>query len=270
MLEAADHAQNSFLTLTYSDENLPLSGSLCRDHLTNFIKRLRKSFAPNRLRYYAVGEYGSEGLRPHYHMAAFGFPSCSRGQTTLGASGYCCATCDSVQRTWGLGLIYAGELNMESARYICKYTIKRMTDSEDPRLEDRDPEFATMSLKPGIGAGMMDEVASALLEHNLEGMADVPSALRHGKQLYPLGRYLRRKLREKIGVSHETPEATLEAMAEAMRPLLAAAQELTSKRPRTGITPALKEVIIAETEGEYRQLQAALRRKHRGDQYETL
>jgi len=56
-----------------------------------------------------------------------------------------------------------------------------------------------MSLKPGIGLGAMDDVASVLLQHVDDPDAPVPTALRHGKRLLPLGRYLRDGLRLRLG-----------------------------------------------------------------------
>lgn len=77
-----------------------------------------------------------------------------------------------------------------------------------------------MSLKPGIGADFVPEIASTLLQHNLEArLDDVPAALQHGKRQLPLGRYLRRKLREQIGRSPDAPQSTLDKVKEDLRPL---------------------------------------------------
>lgn len=69
-----------------------------------------------------------------------------------------------------------------------------------------------MSLRPGIGAGMMYDLASTLLEFGLDKkLSDVPGVLQHGMKKLPLGRYLRRRLRELIGKEKNAPES---AMAE--------------------------------------------------------
>ena len=63
-----------------------------------------------------------------------------------------------------------------------------------------------MSLKPGVGAGILEKVAEVITRYDLltpEG--DVPVTLRHGTQLYPLGRYLRRQLRKKLGLDQRSP-----------------------------------------------------------------
>lgn len=60
-----------------------------------------------------------------------------------------------------------------------------------------------MSLRPGIGAGAMLALADAL--NTPTGAAsvalhgDVPTQLRHEGKSLPLGRYLRRKVREEMG-----------------------------------------------------------------------
>ena len=167
---------------------------------------MRKKIAPRRIRYFACGEYGDETGRPHYHLAVFGLASCARGRTLrLPGSGAarwekCCDQCRLVGEAWGLGLIEVGELNQQSSHYVCGYVTKKMTAADDTRLKGRYPEFARMSLRPGIGYGALSEVANTLCAYDLDRrLVDVPSALRHGAKEYPLGRYLQRNLREIIG-----------------------------------------------------------------------
>lgn len=201
MLEAMQYKDNAFVTLTYADEFLPSDMSVHPRHLQLFLKRLRKRFGEGRIRFYGVGEYGDQTQRPHYHLALFGFPACSFIYSRYSREVVnCCRWCDMVRDTWAMGNIFIGQLEAESSHYIAGYVIKKMTAPDDPRLKGRYPEFARMSLRPGIGAGMMDETASTLMFHELEKrLADVPSALRHGDKELPLGRYLRRRLRERIG-----------------------------------------------------------------------
>lgn len=83
-----------------------------------------------------------------------------------------------------------GELSAKSAMYIAGYVVKKMTHGSDPRLNGRAPEFARMSLNPGLGALALEPVVSALAKYNLP----VPVGLRHGNRIMPFGRYLRRKI----------------------------------------------------------------------------
>lgn len=178
------HASASFVTLTYSDEFLPDAGSLEPRDLQLFLKRVRKHKA---LRFFAVGEYGDLSERPHYHVVMYGM-SVEDG--------------DLLQRCWGAGFVDVRELTQELAQYAAGYVVKKMTRRDDDRLGGRYPEFARMSLRPGIGAVSIPEIAEALRSRHgwdeISRTGDVPAVLSHGNKKLPLGRYLRKKLREQM------------------------------------------------------------------------
>lgn len=248
MLESLEHPSSVFVTLTYG-EKVPVNTNhdmtLVPKDLQDFMKRLRKAMEPVRIRFFAVGEYGDENQRPHYHAALFNFPKCVRSRTlrrpeTLSRPLWkeCCTSCRMVGTEWKHGDVDLGTLETGSAQYLAGYVTKKMTSKDDVRLYGRYPEFARMSNRPGIGAWFMDDYASTLMEFNLEDAeSDVPSALRHGKRLMPLGRYLRRRLRSRLGKDEKAPQATLDAAAEEMRPLLEAAK-------RDAENPSLKSQIL--------------------------
>lgn len=194
--------------------------SLKKKHLSDWLKRLRKTISPHKIRYFGCGEYGDESERPHYHAALFGFPGCHYGATRYRRPGWppCCPQCEIISTTWGHGLIYLGEITPESAQYIAGYTLKKMTSNTDERLEGREPEFARMSTRNGgLGRGMMEQLVPLGLD---PGTADVPSAVRHGKKILPLGRYLKNELRKAHGLPINTPKETqLAHDAEKMFPL---------------------------------------------------
>lgn len=207
LLETLAHGDNSFVTLTYREDH----ESLDPKHVQDWLKRLRKQFEPLRLRYYIVGEYGTQTQRPHYHAALFGYPSCTYGQSRYKLYRNCCKWCDTVRDTWNHGNILLGTLEPASAQYIVGYVMKKMTNPQDERLNGRHPEFARMSLRPGIGADSIPAIAATLERFNLDkSMADVPSALQHGKKILPLGRYLRRRLRSHLGKDPATPQSTMD------------------------------------------------------------
>lgn len=192
MLEAYSHDTSLFITLTYEDENLPIIDEKpCLKPVDPqlWIKRLRRAIQPRKLRYYLVGEYGSKTQRPHYHLALYG------AKVT---------DIPLIDKTWGLGFAHYGDVTVQSARYILGYVTKKMTKSDDPRLEGRYPEFSRSSNRPGIGAPAMQILAETLFtkhgKNEIEILGDVPSQLRHGKKTYPLGRYLQQKLRDNVGM----------------------------------------------------------------------
>jgi len=126
----------------------------------------------------------------------------------------------------------------------------------------RVPEFARMSRRPGIGAGFMDEVASTLMEHRLdETLEDVPTALRHGKQIHPLGQYLTKRLRSRIGRDEKTPISVIEKRKEEMRPLREAVFEVALPGFKE---TAYREALIQDSLGQTIQVAAKQRRKKKG------
>lgn len=216
MLESLDHADNSFVTLTYEKERRDVSP---RD-LQLWLKRLRKRVAEfpgpdgayRKIRHYSVGEYGDQSCRPHYHSALFGWPSCSGQGSKIG--GVCqCPACSVVRETWGFGHVLVARLELTSAQYIAGYVVKKMTHRDDVRLLGREPEFARMSLRPGIGANALWNVASVMMQYGIENRGDVPVALRFGGREMPLGRYLRKKLRTMCGKDEKAPEGSLQVFA---------------------------------------------------------
>lgn len=225
MLEALQHGENLFTTLTYSDKNLPPDGSLQLDHQTNFIKRLRENINPVKIRYYGVGEYGDISWRPHYHLAIFGLPP---------------SAATIIEKTWGLGFCYTGDLTLDSAQYIAGYVTKKMNGRDSysqAMLQDRRPEKAFMSRKPGIGANSMQTIMNALQGYLPDG--DVPSQLRHGSKAMPLGRYLRGKLREEFGLDKKAPSETIQKYSMQMSQLLTDALSDPANRSKT-----FKQILI--------------------------
>lgn len=77
-----------------------------------------------------------------------------------------------------------------------------------------------MSLKPGIGALAMHNVASEILRLS-SPLTDVPTGLRHGSTIMPLGVYLRRQLRKMVGRDEKAPAEALQVVANQMQLLRA-------------------------------------------------
>lgn len=257
LLESIQYTDNTFATLTYrADENGDQPSTLVPEHARNFLKRIRKSIEPRKLRYYIVGEYGDDTERPHYHVALFNYPTCRLGNTQYNRSGIkCCATCELVSQIWGHGNIYLGLLEPHSAAYIAGYVTKKMTRTDDVRLGNRHPEFARMSLRPGIGHGAMWDMASALISLSQDG-PDVPTALRHGKKIMPLGRYLTRSLRAMTGNDQAAPLEAIQKSQEKLLDLQIAAIEATSGKNMAQFRRMVyKNLIIDRYKGKVAQIE---------------
>lgn len=128
--------------------------------------------------------------------------------------------------------------------------MKKMTRTDDPRLKGRWPEFSRMSNRPGVGHSAMWEIASTILQYNLQDKeADVPSALRIGKKLMPLGPYLRRSLRLMIGRDPKAPQEILDQLSAEMLPLRQAAKSSSEN-------PSLKTQITLANKGSRARIEA--------------
>jgi len=125
--EATCHERNSFVTLTYNDHSIPLHGSLEYKDLTNFLKRARRTFGP--LRYYAVGEYGDQSLRPHYHLCIFGHDFTDNRIITR-TTPHLLWTQKALTRCWGQGRVEVGALTFETARYTASYVTKKLRSKQ--------------------------------------------------------------------------------------------------------------------------------------------
>lgn len=214
MLESYQYSDNCMVTLTYDDKFMPRQddgrGILVRSELASFLKRLRTDVAPRRFRFFGCGEYGDSSFRPHFHVALFNMPNCVHGGSLYNARPKrvdCCFVCDRIRDKWGKGGIFVNELNMSTAQYIAQYVTKKMLHADDARLKGLPPEFPAMSLKPGIGAGMMFDYASTLLQFDLhETRVDVPSTVDHNGRSMPIGRYLQQRLRVLVGRDKKAPQ----------------------------------------------------------------
>lgn len=168
--EASCHEFNSFVTLTYDDAHLPQYGSLNYRDFQLFMKRLRKKIGTP-VRFYMCGEYGENFSRPHYHALLFG---CRFSDAVLANSVYSqrpVYRSPTLESLWTAGHSSIGEVNMATAQYCAKYTLKKVYGNkaaehykrvipETGEIVDLVPEFAKMSLRPGIGFKWLEQFGS--------------------------------------------------------------------------------------------------------------
>lgn len=162
--ESELHDQNCFITLTYNDEHVPQGGTLVKKHFQDFMKRLRESVKPKKIRYYMCGEYGSELGRPHYHALIFGydFEDKQKFQYRNGSILY---TSEMLAKLWPFGFVTIGELNYTTAAYTAQYVTKKIYgDAANEHYQGRLPEYSSMSL--GIGRDYVEKYKDELLQHD--------------------------------------------------------------------------------------------------------
>jgi hypothetical protein len=213
-----------FITLTYDDKSVPLEldekgepyFALDKAHLGNFHKVLKqwqkrylkreakklrlntedktKYFKRWAIRYYSVGEYGSNTDRPHYHSILFNLHPTT--VETLASGGI-----------WGKGFVHFGEVTGNSINYVCKYVIDRNTDLPKGRVKP----FTFMSKNPGIGHSYL---AMKSVWHKADGdpQEDLRFYIQDGKFKKRLPRYYK----DRIFSEEERILAGATAQAQAM------------------------------------------------------
>lgn len=174
--EASLHDRNCFITLTYNNENLPYRGSLNKTHFQKFMKRLRR-YSAEKIRFYHCGEYGPKLARPHYHAALFGFDFQDKYPWKQNDHGDWLYRSPLLEKCWPFGYSSVGELTFESVAYVARYILKKQLgpDAEEHytrhcALTDQfytlEPEYTTMSRKPGIGRDWLSDFVGDVYPHD--------------------------------------------------------------------------------------------------------
>jgi len=149
--ESRSYDQNSFITLTFSDEKMPLDRSLSLRTFQLFAKKLRKALEPKKIKFFHCGEYSpqkrrpigpfnyweflGEGQRPHYHALLFNHDFDDKTVWSV-RNDIPIYTSDFLTDIWGQGFTTVGELNFESAAYVARYTIKKINGKRDQQLDE--------------------------------------------------------------------------------------------------------------------------------------
>lgn len=157
--ESKKYDKTCFLTLTYNDHFLPQNNSLVKSDLQKFIKRLRKAIEPVKIRYFACGEYGSKGERPHYHLCIFGWSPDDMQVYNDGIRYF--RYSKQLEKLWKFGFVSVGELTFKSCFYVAQYVQKKIGKEV---LGDRTPEFLLMSTRPAICRDFFESDLHAICE----------------------------------------------------------------------------------------------------------
>ena len=174
--EASLYDHNSFITLTYDEIHLPQRESVDLRHFQLFLKRLRKQNSHKTIRYYHCGEYGDLHGRPHYHALLFNHDFTDK-QLFKEINKHKIYTSRQLQKLWPYGYSSIGEVTFQSAAYVARYILKKVSGpnseqhyqhiTSDGQIVTRNPEYCTMSRRPGIGAGWYDKYETDLYPHDV-------------------------------------------------------------------------------------------------------
>ena len=208
LLELDYHSSAYFVTLTYDNSHVrrtlyadPDTGeaaeayTLAKRDFQLFMKRLRKAFPDQKIRYFAAGEYGSETFRPHYHAILFGLKLDDLQLYKQSPDGFNYYTSESFQRVWSepasgvppsegrpyytlpdlpfladsckgsitpltpIGKCLICDVSWETCAYVARYVTKKLTGPESTFYSDHniEPPFTVMSRKPGIARQWYDD-----------------------------------------------------------------------------------------------------------------
>lgn len=135
---------NWFVTLTLTDENLTWGydrPTLAKRDVQLFFKKLRKALE-NKIKYFAVGEYGENTKRPHYHILLF-----NSGIDNPEVLRNIIYTSWTNEKNESKGFCHIGNVTIDSIRYVSGY-MQKNPDGEILQ-ENIQREFNLMS--KGIG-----------------------------------------------------------------------------------------------------------------------
>lgn len=174
-----------FITLTYNKDYADEKSSLVKTDLVKFFKRLRKAI-DTPIKYYACGEYGDIGNRPHYHAIIIGWkPDDVYGYLRTGKE--ILRQSKLVEKLWKYGYSSVGTATPDSIQYVTGYVRKKINGKKQFETYGyREPPFALQSL--GIGK----EYALENINHFFKGYIT-----KNGKKI-PIPRYYKKLLGENV------------------------------------------------------------------------
>lgn len=173
----------SFTTLTYDNEHILKNWNeklniftLCYKDFQDFMKRLRENLFRKYgfrmdFKYLAVGEYGGESGRIHFHVLFFGL-DCRNNDL-------------DIYNAWKNGICQNLPIKEGGINYVLKYLDKaNIRRKEKVLLNDEEQPFLKHSA--GLGKGFIEEHLDDIIKHN--GTYDRGDGRRHSLPKYWLNK----------------------------------------------------------------------------------
>lgn len=185
--ESKMHPQNSFITLTYSDEKLTSPKLQYRDFQL-FAMRLRSKiradlrkkigkinwsqmdlsekkaiYDANQIGIFVTGEYGDKTKRPHWHAIIFNWQPPDPVPKYRSHRGDQVWSSESLTKLWGHGIAEFGSVTFHSAGYCARYAAKKLSHGSD-----NDHDFHPISKKStrhAIGKKFLEKYYEDVFNH---------------------------------------------------------------------------------------------------------
>lgn len=187
MHEAQMHEKNSFITLTYSEENLAstklryidfqlfqkrLRDKIYQDYLKSFGREnwnllskgeKKEHYDKIKIGLFVAGEYGDRKKRPHWHALIFNWRPTDLKHKYTSERGDKVYTSKTLEELWGHGIAEIGEVTFQSAGYCARYAAKKLSHGKDG-THDFEP-ISKRSSKNAIGKKWIEKYWRDVFSH---------------------------------------------------------------------------------------------------------
>lgn len=156
----------SFITLTYDDQNLPMSEkniywpTLRKTDLQKSIKRIRKEIYPKKIKYYMCGEYGPKTQRPHYHGIIYGLDYIKDVEVIIRNWDMCDWNEERIEKS-------IQSVNYDACSYVAEYVLKKINDRDDEEYGPTGREKPFRIQSNGLGKQFAIEEKNRIINNKL-------------------------------------------------------------------------------------------------------
>lgn len=192
--EAKMYEENSFITLTYSDENLKSPKLQYRDFQL-FAMKLRSKirydvrkkigkknwslltqaerkeiYDQHKIGIFVTGEYGDKTKRPHWHAIIFNWEPRDKKSKYTNHRGDRVFSSETLNALWSHGIAELGSVTFESAGYCARYAAKKLSHGRDDE-HDYQP-ISKKSSHQAIGKKFLEKYWRDVFNHGYIILSD--------------------------------------------------------------------------------------------------